>query len=72
MDTTRWVETGVHGLQARHGEDGSVYTRTAGGERTIDVASLQQLAQGVGPGTAGDSPWTPDLARAVLHSLGIV
>ncbi|GAA0488744.1 hypothetical protein ABZ951_30295 [Streptomyces sp. NPDC046215] len=65
IEERRWVDTGVHGLQARH-DNGLVHIRTAGGVRTIDVPSLRRLAQASGAGA-----WTPALARTVLTRPGL-
>ncbi|MGW6871333.1 hypothetical protein ACWGHA_03260 [Streptomyces xanthophaeus] len=65
--SAEWTRTDVTGLEARYGDDGLVYTRiTPGGAaRMVELDLLQQMAAGSG----GADPWTPDLARAVLHAL---
>ncbi|MFI2078528.1 hypothetical protein [Streptomyces triculaminicus] len=46
MGAEQWADTGAHGLQARMGNDGLVCTRPLGGERAIELDSLNSLAKG--------------------------
>ncbi|MCC2280872.1 hypothetical protein LKL35_36730 [Streptomyces sp. ET3-23] len=71
MAKLHWVETGVYGLQARYGDDGRIYTRTAGGIRVAELAEVRRLAALRPAESPLGGPWTPELARTVLSVLGL-
>ncbi|MBZ6476264.1 hypothetical protein [Streptomyces griseocarneus] len=71
MSKPHWVETGVYGLQVRHGDDGRIYTRTAGGVRAAELAEVRRLTALRPAETPPGGPWTPEPARTVLSVLGL-